>query len=118
MKKIICFDLDNVICKTNKSDYHSSKPIKKNINFIKGLYKKGFIVKIFTSRYMGRNNENFIKAKKSGYKFTLRQLKSWKVPFHSLIFGKPSYDFIIDDKSLHFKKNWIKDLKKKLIYKN
>lgn len=117
MKKIICFDLDNVICKTHKSDYRNSKPIKKNIKFIMLLFRKGFVIKIFTSRYMGRNNENAIKAAKNGYKFTLKQLKSWKVPFHYLIFGKPSYDLIIDDKSLHFKKNWIKDLRKKLIYK-
>ena len=117
MKKIICFDLDNVICKTHKSDYRNSKPIKKNIKFIMLLFRKGFVIKIFTSRYMGRNNENVIKAKMDGYKFTLRQLKSWKVPFDSLIFGKPSYDFIIDDKSLYFKKNWINDLKKKLTYK-
>jgi hypothetical protein len=117
MKKIICFDLDNVICKTYKSDYHNSKPIKKNIQFIKLLFRKGFVIKIFTSRYMGRNKENVIKSRKNGYKFTLKQLKLWKVPFHFLIFGKPSYDFIIDDKSLHFKKNWIKDLRKKLIYK-
>ncbi len=38
----------------------------------------------------------------------------WGVKYHSLIFGKPSFDIIVDDKSLGFKKNWILNLKKKL----
>ena len=55
---------------------------------------------------MGRNNQKISKAKKQGYAFTLNQLKIWNVKFHKLIFGKPSYDLIIDDKGLGFKKNW------------
>ena len=31
MKKILCFDLDNVICKTTSSNYKKSLPIKNNI---------------------------------------------------------------------------------------
>ena len=76
-KKIYCFDIDNVICRTYKSNYKKSKPIKKNIKFINDLYLKGFYIKIFTSRFMGRNNENILKAKKQGYQFTLKQLKNW-----------------------------------------
>ena len=34
MKKTICFDIDNTICKTVKSDYKKSKPIVKNIKCI------------------------------------------------------------------------------------
>ena len=37
MKKIICFDIDGVICKSKNGDYKNSKPIKKNINFINSL---------------------------------------------------------------------------------
>ena len=33
-KKTICFDIDNVICKTFKSNYAKSKPLIENINFI------------------------------------------------------------------------------------
>ena len=55
---------------------------------------------------MGRNNDNWRKAKSNGYKFTKLQLKKWKVNYHKLIMGKPSYDLIIDDKALGFKKNW------------
>ena len=45
---------------------------------------------------------------------TVSQLKSWKVKYHSLFFGKPSFDIFIDDKSLFFKKNWIGYLRAKL----
>ena len=43
-------------------------------------------------------------SKKQGFNMTMKQLKKWKVRFHKLIFGKPSYDIIVDDKSLFFKK--------------
>ena len=69
-KEIICFDLDNVICNTINGDYKKSKPIKKNINLVNKLYNKGFYIKIFTARYMGRSNDNVIKAKKKGLKST------------------------------------------------
>lgn len=114
MKKIICFDLDNVICKTKKSLYKTSKPILKNINFINSLYDKGYKIKIFTARYMGRNNDNIIKANKQGLKLTKSQLKKWGLKYHQLKMGKPSYDVFIDDKNLEFKSNWINSLKKKL----
>ena len=58
MKKTICFDIDNTICKTIKSDYKNSKPILKNIKCINELYDEAHMIKIFTARYMGRTNDN------------------------------------------------------------
>ncbi len=110
-KKIYCFDIDNVICRTYKSNYQNSKPLKKNIKFINDLYLKGFYIKIFTSRFMGRNNESILKAKKQGYQFTLKQLKNWGVKYNKIIFGKPSYDVFVDDKAYGFNKNWTRYLK-------
>jgi hypothetical protein len=57
---------------------------------------------------MGRSNENSNLAKKRGYNLTRKQLKKWKVRYHKLIFGKPSFDYVIDDKSILFKKDWHK----------
>ena len=105
-KKIICFDLDSVICKTKKNFYKESIPIKKNIKVINKLYNQGYFIKIFTSRFMGRSNENIILAKKRGHNITYRQLKKWGVKYHNLIFGKPSFDLYVDDKNLNFDKNW------------
>ena len=106
--KKICFDLDGVICETSKSEYKKSKPKKKVIKVINKLYKDNTII-IFTARYMGRNNDKVKIAKKQGYKHTLLQLKNWNVSFDKLIFGKPSYDLIVDDKALGFKKDWYKN---------
>ena len=117
MKKkieVICFDIDNTICRTVGSNYKNSKPIIKNIKYINHLYNKGFIIKIITARYMGRNNDNKIRAEKMAKRLTLEQLRKWKVKFHKLYFGKPSYDLYVDDKNLNFKKNWLADIKKLL----
>ncbi len=108
MKKRICFDLDGVICTTQKKKYFKARPKKKVIRFINDLYKENIII-IFTARFMGRNNENILKAKKMGFEKTYNQLKKWGLKFHYLYFGKPSYDIFVDDKSYGFKKSWIKN---------
>ena len=109
-KKILCFDLDGVICNTINKNYFRSTPIKKNIDKINELYDEGYTIKIFTSRFMGRSKENQQKAKKRGYLKTKKQLYKWKIKYHKLIFGKPSYDLFIDDKNIFFKKNWNKKI--------
>ena len=66
---------------------------------------------------MDRNKENIIEAKKQRYKITLKQLKKWDVKYHKLIFGKPSFDLYIDDKTLFFKDNWYNFIDKDLVVK-
>tara|TARA_B100001564_G_C20294688_1_gene514190 strand:+ start:70 stop:429 length:360 start_codon:yes stop_codon:yes gene_type:complete len=114
IQKIICFDLDNVICSTKKNFYKNSKPNKKAISLINKLYLKNFYIKIFTARFMGQFKGNKKKIKKIGYTFTKNQLKKWGVKHHELIMFKPSYDFFVDDKAIGFSKNWMTILKKKL----
>ena len=114
INKTICFDIDGVICTTIKNNYKNSKPIKKNINFINQLYIHGYEIKIFTARFMGRNNDKISKAKKQGYSFTKKKLKEWGLNYHKLIFGKPSFDLLVDDKAVFFQKNWIKKVSKDL----
>ena len=110
--KKLCFDLDGVICKTTKKKYFNSKPINKNIRKINELYDKGHKIIIFTARFMGRSKENEKRALARGYTKTYNQLKKWQIKFHILKFGKPSYDLIVDDKSLFYKKNWTKYIDK------
>lgn len=110
-KKIFCFDIDNTICKTIKNYYRKSKPYKNKIRVINNLYKKGHTILFFTSRGMSKYKGNLKKIHKIHYNFTCRQLKLWGVKYHKLIMGKPTFDFIIDDKSIFFRKNWEKYLK-------
>ena len=63
-------------------------------------FTKPHIIKIFTARYMYRNKDNINKAKKEGFQKTKIRLKKWNVNYNKLIFGKPSFDLYIDDKSL------------------
>ncbi len=116
-KRKICFDIDGVICKTKNNNYKKSKPIKRNIKLINLLFDKNFEIIIYTARFMGRNKDQISKAKKQGYNFTKNQLKKWNLKYDRLIFGKPSFDLFIDDKSIFFKKNWSKLLLKKISFK-
>ena len=45
---------------------------------------------------------------KRGYLSTKKQLKSWGLNYNKLIFGKPSFDLIVDDKAI-FDKSWGKN---------
>jgi len=110
-KKILCFDIDGVICTNSKGIYRNAKPKKNNIKKINELYSKGHYIKIFTARFMGRNKDNYKLAKKNAKKITEKQLKEWKVKYHALYFGKISYDVIIDDKSFGYNLNWKKFIK-------
>ena len=103
-KKSLCFDIDNTICSTTGSQYKKAKPKKKIIKIINHLFDLGHEINIFTARYMGRNKNNILQAKKDGYKFTKKQLKNWGVKYNGLFFGKPSADYYIDDKSIYLKK--------------
>ena len=61
---------------------------------------------------MGRTSNNKIKAENLAKNLTLKQLKKWNVKFDEIYFGKPSYDVVVDDKAIFFKKDWNKFLKK------
>ena len=108
--KTYAFDIDGVICNTSDSDYENSIPYPSAIKKINALYDKGNKIIIFTARFMGRTNNNYKKAHKLGYDFTLAQLKSWNVKFDKLYFGKPSFDLIIDDKAFNYSNKWISEI--------
>ena len=109
---IFCFDIDNTICKTKGKNYKNAKPHKDVVKIINKLYDNGHIIKIFTARFMGRNNDNIKLAYKEGYKMTFKQLKKWNLKFHKLLMGKPSFDLFVDDRALGYKKKLINNLKK------
>ena len=113
MKKIFLFDIDNTICTTKKNFYKKSIPKKNMINKINNLKLNGHKVKVFTSRYMGRNNEKSKTVKKKYFNTTKKQLIKWGLKFDELIMGKPSYDFHIDDKSFNSKSKKTIDILRK-----
>ena len=112
---ILCFDIDNVICKTNKTQYKKSTPNLKTIRLINEAYTLGARIILFTGRFYGRCGGNLKKIKKTDKGMTKKQLKKWGVKYHNLLFGKPVFDVYIDDKNFEFKKNWHKKFKKKIL---
>lgn len=110
--RIIIFDIDNTIARTVATKYNLAKPIKSRIKIINKLYDKGNIIKIFTSRYMGKYNGNVKLIKKKFYKKTINQLNNWGLKYHELIMGKPIFDIFIDDKAFNPKDKRIKKILK------
>ena len=62
-KRKICFDLDGVICRTEKNFYQKSKPIINSINKINQLYDNRNYILIYSARFMGRSKERISLAK-------------------------------------------------------
>lgn len=116
-KKILCFDLDNVICTTDKNKvYKNSKPKKKIVKFINSLFDLNkYKIKVFTARGMGKFHSNKALVKKNYYELTKKQLKNWGLKYHELVMYKTSYDIFVDDKAYGFKKNWSQDFKEKYL---
>jgi hypothetical protein len=100
-KKIYCFDLDNTLCRTEGNIYEEAQPIVNRIEFVNKLYSEGHTIIIETARgcVSGKN----------WFYFTLNQLKSWNVNFHTLRTGhKIGADFFIDDRGIN-DKDFFKD---------
>jgi hypothetical protein len=112
-KFIICFDIDNTICFTNKlKEYQKSKKNTAAIKIVNDLYNSGYYIKLYTARGMDRYKSDLKKIHKVFYNFTSDQLKKWGVRYHELILGKISYNLFVDDKSYGFNKNWVRVLRK------
>lgn len=93
----IYVDIDNTICRTDdtlkSNKYKMSVPIQDKIDYINSLYEQGNIITYWTAR----GNSTGIDQTD----LTKQQLDTWGCKYHTLIMGKPSYDLLIDDKTLH-----------------
>jgi mannose-6-phosphate isomerase-like protein (cupin superfamily) len=92
-KKIIYVGIDGTICDSViNNDYEKAKPIVNRIQAINKLYESGHTIFMTSAR-------NVITGK-DFTQLTKNQLKKWGVNYHHLSFGKPEYDYLIDDKSI------------------
>lgn len=110
MKKILAFDLDDVICfrdkkyeKLGPKKYNHCIPNNEIIKFINKLYNtKKYKITIYTARGMTQFRGDLIKIKKIIGPITKSSLDKWGLQYDELIFGKIHYDFLLDDKSFNF----------------
>jgi CMP-N,N'-diacetyllegionaminic acid synthase len=90
--KVFCFDIDGVIFKDKPgADYTEVEPIQENIDLINAVKATGAKVVLYTAR-----------GSKTGidWKYvTTLQLLKYDVRYDELLFGKPYYDYYVDDKN-------------------
>ena len=91
-------DLDNTLCKTEKSDYINSTPIIERIQYVNDLKSSGNHVTIWTARGATSGLDHS--------ELTKKQLIDWGVNYDELLMGKPNYDVYIDDKSFNVDSYW------------
>jgi mannose-6-phosphate isomerase-like protein (cupin superfamily) len=91
----IYVDIDNTICSTGEGPdkYARSVPIVDKINYMNSLYDEGNTITYWTARGGASGIDHT--------DLTTKQLKEWGCKYHKLIMGKPSYDLLIDDKTMH-----------------
>ena len=90
---VYCFDLDGTLCNTDGNNYKDSTPKKERIEIVNTLYYEGHTILIDTARGCVSGKNYFF--------FTMEQLKSWGVKFHTLRTGvKFGADIFIDDKGI------------------
>lgn len=88
-----CFDLDGTLCSLTGGDYEKASPFLRRIRFVNELFDAGNFIKIFTARGATSGQDWEV--------FTKRQLDSWGVKRHQLLFGKPHADVFVDDKAVN-----------------
>ena len=88
-----CFDLDGTLCSKGSNDYSQAEPFQTRIDKVNKLYDEGHHIIIYTARGTSSGIDWTEKTK--------QQLQDWGVKYHELLFGKPSYDFFVDDKAFN-----------------
>ena len=93
----IAVDIDNTICKTVEGSdpdrYTKSTPIQRHIDYVNRLYDEGNQITYWTARGNASG--------KDYSELTRAQLEEWGCKYHRLTLGKPSFDILIDDKTMH-----------------
>lgn len=90
-KKIYCVDIDGVLTiETEGHNFLNRTPNKENIEFINNLYQRGHRINLYTSRF-GIDDD---------VETTEEWLANNEVSYNTITYGKPYYDFFIDDKNL------------------
>ena len=104
--KVVCFDLDHTLCfpgdaKDSHGKYALATPNLEMIDKLRLYKSRGCSIIIFTARRMLTHKGDVRKVVDDVGQITEDWLKNHNVPYDDLIFGKPYYDYIIDDKAIN-----------------
>lgn len=101
--KKIAFDLDNTLCDCKiGTPYKDAKPIDEMISILNQLKADGHYIMVYTARGMSKGRTKG-QAINMYWQLTYKQLKDWGINFDELLFGKPDFDLLIDDKAVNSK---------------
>ncbi len=105
-KKVIAFDLDDVLCVRDSEEgkvekYRTCRPVPEMIDTCNECYDLGYKIIIYTSRGMTGFEGDLDAIHSNLYELTASQLKQWGVKYHDLVMGKTHYDLLIDDKAVN-----------------
>jgi hypothetical protein len=96
--RIAC-DIDGVLCTWFPRDYARATPLRENIAKIKDLIAEGHTVYFYTAR--GSSLGSVAAAEEKWGALTRLQLTSWGFEDPCVVFGKPEFDVILDDKAVN-----------------
>lgn len=98
---IYYIDIDDTVCTLSEPmNYESAQPIPLAVEKVNRLYEEGHYIVFWTARGT--------LSGKDWRQLTEKQLVSWGIKYHELKFGKPAYDFFIDDKNIN-SNDWLCD---------
>ena len=101
---IIGVDCDGTLCSWHPGEYEKAQPFPEKCAAIQRLHAAGHEIWIYTAR--GSSLGSVEAADSRWGEITRGQLTAWAVPFHRLIFGKPPFEVLIDDRSVIFTEDW------------
>lgn len=93
VSRTYCFDIDGTLCSNTEGDYASARPYHQVIAAVNRLYREGHSIILHTARGSMTGID--------WHDLTVRQLKKWRVQYHTLYMGKPTADVYIDDKAVN-----------------
>lgn len=94
-------DIDDTICTLAiPMDYATAIVIPEAVKKINALYDAGHEINFWTARGTVTGKDWRI--------LTQSQLEAWGIKYHNLFFGKPSYDYFIDDKNIN-SRDWLNE---------
>lgn len=100
--KVLVFDVDNTLSKTDNGNYAESLPIMDVLNKLKEYSKNGYYIILYTARNMRKYNGNIGKISAYTLPILIDWLNKWEVPYDEIRIGKPWCEngFYVDDKNI------------------
>lgn len=104
----IAIDLDGTICTWHPCDYERAELMSDRAARVRQLAKMGHEIWIYTAR--GSGDPGPEGAEHRWGDVTRDQLSRWDIPYTRLIFGKPTFDLLIDDRAIAFSDDWVEEV--------